>query len=318
MHPPPEQRRSERNRRRIGSRIGLAALLWLMRASVRLPHRMRIAWGAGIGSLLHRWATKRRKVVRRNLALCFPEFKPGMRDRLARDHFRALGMSLMETSLAWWGDDPKIFRRARIIGAEHLADALSHGEGVLLFGGHFTAFEIGGRILARRFSVAASYRPHDDPRWDAVIRKGRQRYLETLIEHKNMRGMIRYLRGGGILWYAPDQNFGGPRRVFARFFAQRAATTTATSWLIRSSGARVVPYLCRRREDDSGWDVILSPALDGFPSGDDLADTERLNTILEGHIEQNIEQYLWIHRRFKDRPPGESDVYGPDMLRDSK
>ncbi len=286
-----------------------------MRASVHLTHGMRIALGAGIGSLLHRWATKRRKVVDRNLELCFPKFKPSERDRLVRAHFRALGTSLMETALAWWGSDREISERSRIIGLEYLEEAFSRGEGVLLFSGHFTAFEIGGRILAAHFPVAASYRPHDDSYWDTTIRKGRRKYLESLIEHKDMRGMIRYLRGGGILWYAPDQNFAGPRRAFARFFAQRAATTTATPWVIRSSGARIVPYLCRRREDDSGWDVILSPALDRFPSGDDLADTERLNGILEEHIKPNIEQYLWIHRRFKDRPPGEADVYDPDMLR---
>ncbi|MBF2761314.1 MAG: lipid A biosynthesis acyltransferase [Ectothiorhodospiraceae bacterium AqS1] len=305
-------------RKRIGRLIGLKALLWLMRIGAHLPHRMQIASGAWLGSLLHRWATKRRKVVERNLELCFPEFKPETRKGIARRHFRALGTSLMETSLAWWGDDREVSKRTRIIGAEHLAEAFSGGAGVLLFSGHFTAFEVGGRVLTAHFPIAASYRPHDDPDWDASIRAGRQQYLETLIEHKNIRGMIRYLKAGGILWYAPDQNFGGPRRVFARFLGQRAATTTATSWLVQKSGAKVVPYLCRRRPDDSGWDVILSPALEDFPSGDDLADAERLNAILEDHIKDNIEQYLWIHRRFKDRPPGEGDVYDPDMLRDAR
>ena len=118
-----------------------------------------------------------------------------------------------------------------------------------------------------------------------------------------------------ILWYAPDQDYGGRRRVFARFFAERAATTTATAWLARKSGARIVPYASYRRTDDSGWDVVLGPALEGFPTGDDPADAERLNGVLEGQIARSIEQYLWIHRRFKTRPPGAPPVYDAALLR---
>ena len=99
------------------------------------------------------------------------------------------------------------------------------------------------------------------------------------------------------------------------FFAERAATTTATSWLVRRSGAKIVPYASHRRTDHSGWEVVLEPALEGFPTGDDLADTERLNAVLEVQIERSIDQYLWVHRRFKTRPPGAPPVYGAALLR---
>ena len=289
--------------------------LYAMRRIARAPWGVQRALGGAVGRLLYRLMRRRRGIAEANLALCFPWLDEATRARIVHRHFRSLGLGIIEIAIAWWGSDEQIAARARIIGSEHLETALSHGKGVLLFGGHFTTFEIGGRILASRFAVGATYRPHDDPWWDSTLRAGRTRYLSELVAHKDARAMVRYLGRNRILWYAPDQDYGGRRRVFARFFAECASTTTATAWLARKSGARVVPYASRRRVDDSGWDVVLGPALDDFPSGDDLADAERLNAVLEAEIERNIEQYLWVHRRFKTRPPGAAPAYAPVLLR---
>ena len=286
-----------------------------MRGVVRLPWPVQCAFGDAAGGLLYRLMRRRRKIAERNVALCFPRLAEPARLRIVRRHFRSLGLGLVEVALAWWGRDEQIAARSRIVGSEHLEAALSHGRGVILFGGHFTTFELGGRILASRFEVGATYRPDNDPWWDSMLRAGRRRYLSALVAHKDARAMVRYLGRNRILWYAPDQDYGGRRRVFARFFAERAATTTATAWLARKSGARIVPYASYRRTDDSGWDVVLGPALDGFPTGDDPADAERLNGVLEGQIARSIEQYLWIHRRFKTRPPGAPPVYDAALLR---
>ena len=130
--------------------------------------------------------------------------------------------------------------------------------------------------------------------------------------------MVRHLAGNRILWYAPDQDFSsrrGRRRVFVRFFAEPAAATTATAWLARTSGAPVVPFASYRVADDSGWEVVIGPALEDFPGGDDAVDAARLNAVLEAQIERSPEQYLWVHRRFKTRPPGAPPVYGAELLR---
>ena len=289
--------------------------LYAMRGIARAPWGVQRALGGAAGRLLYHLMRRRRGIAEVNLALCFPLLDEEARSRLVHRHFRSLGLGIVEIAIAWWGSQERIATQARIIGSEHLEAALSHGKGVLLFGGHFTTFEIGGRILASRFTVGATYRPHDDPWWDSTLRAGRTRYLSDLVAHKDARAMVRYLGRNRILWYAPDQDHGGPRRVFARFFAERASTTTATAWLARKSGARVVPYASRRRPDDSGWDVVLGPALEDFPGSDDLADAERLNAVLEAEIERNIEQYLWIHRRFKTRPPEAPPAYTPALLR---
>ena len=289
--------------------------LYAMRGIARMPWRLQRRLGGAAGRLLYRLLWRRRRIAETNLALCFPRLDDAARSGIVRRHFRSLGLGFVETALAWWGSEERVAARARIVGAGHLEAALSHGRGVLLVGGHFTTFEIGGRILASRFAVNATYRPHDDPRWDAVLRAGRGRYLEGLVPHKDPRAMLRCLRRNGILWYAPDQDYRGRRSVFARFFAERAATTAATSWLARASGARVVPYASHRRADGSGWDVEIGPALEDFPSGDDLADTERLNAVLEADVERSIDQYLWVHRRFKTRPPGARPAYDTALLR---
>ena len=290
-------------------------LLHGMRGVARAPWSVQRALGGAAGRVLYRLMRRRRGIAETNLALCFPRLDEADRSRIVRRHFRSLGLGLVETAIAWWGSDEQVAARARILGSEHLEAALSGGKGVLLFGGHFTTFEIGGRITASRFAVGATYRPHNDPWWDATLRAGRTRYLSDLVPHKDARAMVRYLGRNRILWYAPDQDHGGRRSVFARFFAERAATTTATAWLAGRSGARVVPYASRRRADESGWDVVLGPALKDFPSGDDLADAERLNAVLEAEIERNVEQYLWVHRRFKTRPPGAPPVYDATLLR---
>ena len=283
-----------------------------------MPWGVQRALGGAVGWMLYRLMRHRRGIATTNLACCFPELGDAERSRLVRRHFRSLGFGLVEIAIAWWGSDERIATRSRIIGSEHLEAALSHGRGVLLLGGHFTTFEIGGRIMASRFTVGATYRPHDDSWLDFRIRAGRTRYLSDLVPHKDARAMVRYLGQNRILWYAPDQDFsreGGRRRVFARFFAERAVATTATAWLAQRSGAPVLPFASYRRADDSGWDVVLSPPLEGFPSGDDPADAQRLNAVLETQIRRSIEQYLWVHRRFKTRPPGVPPVYDATLLR---
>lgn len=317
-----ESERYKDCRNETGQRVGSVfrralstGLLYAMRGVVRLPWGAQCVLGTAAGWLMHCLMRRRRRIAETNLASCFPDIAEAARLKIVSRHFRSLGLGLFEIAIAWWGSDEQIASRSRIFGSEHLEAALAHGRGVILFGGHFTTFELGGRILAARYEVGATYRPHNDPWWDWTLRASRTRYLSALVPHKDAREMVRYLGRNRILWYAPDQDYSGRRSVFARFFAERAATTTATAWLVRKSGARIVPYASHRRADNSGWDVVLGPALEGFPIGDDLADAERLNAVLESQVRRSMEQYLWVHRRFKTRPPGALPVYDAALLR---
>ena len=97
--------------------------------------------------------------------------------------------------------------------------------------------------------------------------------------------------------------------MFADFFRIPAATNTAISRLAKISGAAVIPCFTQRLEHLTGYQVILQSTLEHFPSGDLQQDASRINQLIEKQVRCAPEQYLWVHRRFKDRPGGEPDFY---------
>lgn len=286
--------------------LGLSGL-WLL---TRLPFRVQMRLGAWLGALMYYLARRRRHITQCNIAVCFPELDSPAQRRLVRRTFRSAGISLMEIGLAWWGRDEMLAKRVQIEGLQHLQRAAAQGKGVLLLGAHFTSLEISGRLLARFHPCAAMYRKHDNPLFEAVTKHSRETHLEKIISRHDMRSMVRALREGTVVWYATDQDFGPRNSVFAPFFGVQTASLVMTSKLARLSGAPVVPFFSQRLEDDSGYRLILKPALDNFPSGDDVADAGRINAIIEQQVRKAPDQYLWLHRRFKTRPPGEPGLYG--------
>lgn len=285
--------------------LGLGAL-WLLS---RLPFTLQMRLGSLLGMLMYHLARRRRHITRCNIGLCFPELDSAAQQMLIRKTFRSAGISLMETGLAWWGRDKVLARRVQVEGLEHLQRATALGKGVLLLGAHFTSLEISGRLLARFHPCAAMYRKHDNPLFEAIIKHSRETHLDKIISRRDMRGMVRALREGTVVWYATDQDFGPRNSVFAPFFGIQTASLVMTSKLARLSGAPVVPFFSQRLDDDSGYKLILLPALTDFPSGDDVADAARINAIIERQVRKVPDQYLWLHRRFKTRPEGESGLY---------
>jgi KDO2-lipid IV(A) lauroyltransferase len=141
------------------------------------------------------------------------------------------------------------------------------------------------------------------------MRKRRKVHFERAIPRGDIRALLLSLKENMPVWYAPDQNYGREHSLFVPFFGVPAATITATARLARASGAAVVPFFPKRLPDNRGYQLALYPALSDFPSGDDSADAQRINTVIEHAIREMPEQYLWAHRRFKTRPPGQPDVY---------
>ena len=286
--------------RALVTRTGLA----LGRAAARLPWRTQMRIGRRLGRALMPLAGRRRHIAEVNLRLCFPELNEAERQRLLRRHFESLGMGLMETAFTWFGRDDRFEGLARIEGLEHLDLALEQGRGVILLSAHFTTLEIAGRLLARERRFHVLYREHKNSLFEAVMRASRERLFEKAIPRDDMRGFIRSLKAGRAVWYAPDQNYGREHSVFVDFFGVPAATITATHRLARISGAPVVPFFPERLPDDTGYRLRLLPALDDFPTDDAIADTRRINALIEDAVRRCPEQYLWVHRRFKTRPPG--------------
>jgi KDO2-lipid IV(A) lauroyltransferase len=284
-----------------------AGLLWCV---TRLPFAWQLAIGRLLGRVLLGLARKRRDIAWTNLALCFPALTEDERRRRLAAHFDSLGTALVETALSWWGPDRRLKPLATVTGLEHLEAALRQGRGAILLSAHFTTLEIGGRLLALHAPFHVLYRDHRNPVIETLQQRARRRRFEKAIPRGDLRGMLASLKQNRPVWYAPDQDFGRDNSVFVPFFGVPAATLTATSRLARLSGAPVVPFFPRRLPGARGYELTLLPALENFPGVDIEQDARRLTGLVEACIRQQPEQYLWVHRRFKTRPPGEPPVYG--------
>lgn len=249
----------------------------------------------------------RKKVARRNLELCFPDMAPAEREQLLDDNFRIMGMMLIETALSWWASDEQLEKRVNYHGLENLEAALEEGKGVILLTGHFTSMELGGRLIMLKMPCYVMFRQLKNPLFNAAMLKWRTHHSEGAVLQNDPRSMVRALRKNKVVWYAPDQDYGRKQSVFAKFFGVTAATVPATARLVKMSGAKVVPFV-PRREMDGSYTLSLGKALDGFPTGDDVADTQRINDIIEQEIRKSPEQYFWVHRRFKTQPDTEKGI----------
>ena len=281
-------------------------LLWLL---AFLPMPLLRLFGATLGELFHLAVPSRRRIVRINLRLCFPELDEAARRRLAREHFRALGIGLFEVPLAWFASDRRLLRLLEVEGAEHLRQAQADGSGVLLLTGHFTTMELGCRLVhLAGFPFHGMYRRADNQFFDYWICRLREARLGLpMVPKEDLKKIVRLLRGGGRIWYGPDQTIEAPGAVYVPFFGEPVLTLTATSRLAEMGRARVVPYFPQRH--GGRYKLVFHPAFDHFPGGDDSADAARVNRQLEDAIRKVPEQYFWVHRRFKDGPPGRRDPY---------
>jgi KDO2-lipid IV(A) lauroyltransferase len=287
---------------------------WLLLVSLRLtallPHQTQMRLGRRLGRLFERVRVRERRVARCNLEVCFPELTTDARDALLRRHFESLGLSFVEMAIGWYAPLAKLKQIVAVSGREHLDAALARGKGVILVMAHFTTLEVGAVILEDfGLRLSGMYRPQRNAMVDVMIRRGRSRFLNEQIARDNVRAVLRDLKDNRVLLYLPDQTYLGNQSALVPFFGEPAVTNIATSKLARLSGATVLTYFFRRREDDSGYDVHIGPPLAGFPSDDPIEDTRRLVARLEQHIRLAPDQYLWTYKKFKYRPEPLPDIY---------
>jgi len=279
-----------------------------MALAARLPWRVQRGLGRWLGGACMHILRARRTIAARNLELCFPELAPKARAQLLRAHFSALGIGVFEFARAWWGSIAPLRKGLQVEGLEHLAAARAGGRGVIVVSGHFSTLEICARLMCDYAPLAGMYRPHAAPAMEWAVRRGRARYAQMMFPKRDVRGAVRHLKRGGLLWYAPDQDPSSGDAVFVPFFGIPANSLTSTHQLARLSGAAVLPFQHIRRPD-GGYTLKLWPALDDFPSQDACADTARIIAAIETMARAAPEQYLWIHRRFKRRPGADESLY---------
>ncbi|KGQ37632.1 LpxL/LpxP family Kdo(2)-lipid IV(A) lauroyl/palmitoleoyl acyltransferase [Gallibacterium genomosp. 1] len=289
-------------------------ILWLgiilFRLILFLPYPCLVKIGHGLGKLFSKFkfGKRRLEIARRNLELCFPEMSELQRQELLKQNIQAVGMAIIETGMAWFWSDNRIKKWSKIEGLDYLTKADS---GIILVGIHFLTLELGARILGLYHQGIGVYRPNDNPLFDWLQTKGRIRSNKSMLDRHNLRGMIRALRQGETIWYAPDHDYGRKSAVFVPFFAvKNAATTTGTAFLKRSvPQSLVIPFTPLRNKDGSGYTISISAPIDLSDCEDDVAIVTRVNQAIEREIKKDPSLYMWLHRRFKTRPEGEEVFY---------
>lgn len=282
--------------------------LGLMRLSVFLPAKLQLAIGRLLGASLRPFMRSREQIAARNLELCFPEMNEADRTKLLRENMLTMGTMPIETAMSWWGNDRQLQNRVVYEGLEHIESALSRGKGIILLTGHFTSMEMGGRLIMRKFPAYVMFRELKNPLFNHVMLKFRTLHSEGTILQEEPRAMLRALKKNKIVWYAPDQDYGRRFSISAKFFGISAATVPATARMARMSGAAVVPFV-PIRDNQGHYTIKVFPALEQFPSDDELADTQRINDWVEAQVRKHPDQYFWVHRRFKTQPEGKGNFY---------
>ena len=284
----------------------LFSFIWII---AQLPYQLLVLIGKGLGKLVKFLLKSRKKVVARNLDICFPEFNPVEKKRLINQHFSELGIMLTQTIKAFFGSTKNIENNSIINGGEHIQSCLDKQQGVLLVAGHFTALDMGGKILCKKYPIAGMYRPHKHPVTEYMVTKSRLKYATKMFKRDELRPIIKHLKAGGILWYAPDQDYRRGQSVFVPFFGKQASTITATHQMARLSKCKVLFFHVQRNKRPPYYTLTISPAMEDFPTKDPIADTTRVNQGIEQMVKKNPAEYLWVHKRFKTAPKGEKNPY---------
>ncbi|MCG3887299.1 LpxL/LpxP family Kdo(2)-lipid IV(A) lauroyl/palmitoleoyl acyltransferase [Photobacterium leiognathi] len=288
---------------------GTLLLIGLMYLLSCLPYSWQVVLGKNIGRLAIKLMKKRRRTIERNLELCFPAMSEEDKQVLIKENIDNTGMALFETGMAWFWSDARVNRHVTIVGLEHMETLTKEGKGALMVAVHSMNLELGARAFGIKMSGMGVYRPNNNPCFDYFQYLGRSRSNRTLIDRKDVKAMLHALRTGERIWYAPDHDYGRRRSTFAPLFAvEQACTTTGTSLLVDNTDCAIVPFTMVR--DDKGhYTLTLRKPVEGFPKNDPDAAAVFINKIVEESIMAAPSQYMWLHRRFKTRPEGQTCLY---------
>jgi KDO2-lipid IV(A) lauroyltransferase len=286
----------------------LLGLLWLLHW---LPLPVQAALGRGVGRLGWHLVKSRRRVALRNLELCFPEWSVAERERVGREHFRWLGRSLLERGLLWYASPERLKRLIRVEGDVQLAERSDRP--VMWLAPHFMGLDVAGAsvLLFQKRKGISIYQAQSDPVMDAALRRGRLRFgnAEIFSRDQAAKALVRAIRKGDGFFNLPDMDFGTRDAAFVPFFGVPAVTLLAPSRLARALDMVVQPIVAEILPGGQGYRVRYEAPWSDFPSDDPVADAARMNRWIESEIRRDPAQYLWVHRRFKTRPPGEPSLY---------
>lgn len=275
-----------------------------------LPRALRRRVGRALGGLAWRFNKGPRRVAEINLSRCLPELDAAARGAMVREHFRLMGQVIWDYPLAWFGGRARLAREVAIDGLDHLVALRDEGRAVILMVAHTAGLDIAPPRLGMEGPMYGPYNPFDNALADWLISHGRGRFGNRPVPRESgLRGLLRALRGGGVLYYLADEDYGRERSEFVPLFGHLKATLPIIGRLAQASGAAVIPTMTIYDEATRRYRVILDPPLTDFPSGDAAQDARRMNEALEAQIRRYPAQYMWTLKLFRTRPEGEPGWY---------
>jgi len=279
---------------------------WLL---AKLPGGWQRGLSRGLARLLIKTRSSRAKTIRRNIELCFPDLSTQQQGQLTEDNLVSTILMFFDLLDLVWGSQTSIIERGELRGEEHLRKAIDSGKPLIILAGHFNAFVLGFARLAQLLPYHIVYRRMDNPVLEAQLyQRATKKYPITPIHRKDITHMLSQLKKKGVVVIVPDQDFGKRRSVFIPFFGIQTATITAIPQYAEIASANVLTFNTYRKEGGR-YRVDIEPVLEDFPSGDDVADTQRWSDWLEQSVRHQPEDYFWLHKRFKTRPEGEKEIY---------
>ncbi len=265
--------------------------------------------GAGATRLLDLAVPKLRRVAGVNLSFAFPTLSAAGREHIIDGVFRNIARLLL--AMARFPDINKsnVARWIGYEGLEHYIGAKDKGRGVLIATAHLGNWELSAFAHALMLEpMNVMVRALDNPLVDRLVERRRVLSGNRLLFKKDAaRAVMRALRQGEAVGILIDQNTTPAEGVFVNFFGKAACAGSAFVKLAYRSEAPVIPGFAFWDEDARRYVLRFYPEIE--LTGDELADTQRIHSCFEALIRQYPEQWMWIHRRWKTRPPGEPPLY---------
>lgn len=266
-----------------------------------LPYAVLKRMGFALGDISKRYAKKRVKVTRRNLELAFPDKTTEEVEAIVDQNFKNTGFALFEMGITWFWPTWRLKRRIKTVNLEEAIEYEKQGRGVLLCHPHTLNLEISARAFAvLGYPGCGVYRPHDNPAYEFIQYWGRTHNGNKLIDRKNVKEMIRTLKNAERLFYLGDHDYGPNKSVFVPFFAvEDACTTTGANILFGVTDCAMMP-VTGFRDEKGFYELNLAPSIsDDFPKKDPEAGAAMMNKAYEQVILRQVDQWMWLHRRFK-------------------
>jgi KDO2-lipid IV(A) lauroyltransferase len=282
----------------------------------RLPRRLVLSLGRSLGRLWGALDQRHLRIAAENLRRAFPEWDEERVGRTARAVYAHFGTILFDILWMEGRSREELLALTNVEGLELARGAVASGRGVVCPTGHFGNWEFQGVVsplLVGPFSVVA--RPLDNPELDRRLVGLRTSTGNTVIYKKRaLSQILQTIRGGGVVAIVIDQNVQAKDGIFVEFFGRPACTTTVAAAVALKTGCVIVPVHCVLRPDGL-YTMVYGPEVEwtgGRGPEDVAALTRKLTGVIEGWVREHPEQWLWLHRRWKTRPPEPEDGARPE------